>query len=275
MPHCFVIAEAGVNHNGDLATAKCLVDAAKFVGAGAVKFQTYLPDKICRDDDPEREMLTKLALPLGDFVKLSEYCRTVGINFMSTPECPETLHFLINECGVQTIKIGSGDLTNQPLLEAAGAADLPIFLSTGMATVREISRALASIQATRHVTIMHCVSLYPTCVDEANLWAIKTLQHVYPVNSIGYSDHTLGDLAPLAAVAMGVTAIEKHITLDVRMLGPDHHMSMEPTDFLEMIQKIRQLERMFGTGDKKPCEAELEIAQKVRKGADGKRGIAA
>jgi N,N'-diacetyllegionaminate synthase len=269
-----VIAECGVNHNGDIKLAKLLVNAAKNAKADAVKFQSFIPEKICRDK-ADREYLETLALPLSAFKEISDYCNEVDIEFMATPECPETLHFLMENTGMKKIKIGSGDITNSELLKSTNLyPEAFVFLSTGMATIADIEGAIYCIENyPRRLRLLHCVSCYPTFPDKANLLAIKTLSYRY--GNIGYSDHTLGDLAPIAAVAMGACVIEKHLTLGIRFPGPDHILSMEPPEFLEMVNKIRTLETMFGTGRKEPNQEELELAKRVRKGPDGKRGLAA
>lgn len=279
MSRCMIIAEAGINHNGLTALALELVDEAKEAGADAIKFQTYNPATILRDNDPDKDMLIQLALSFVSFVDISNHCRKVGIEFLSTPECPETLHFLIEHCGMARIKIGSGDLTNTKLLESAKNTGLPVLLSTGMATLPEIVMVAdrminkPSYESWNRLTVLHCVSCYPTAYERANLSVITTLKTMYP--NVGYSDHTIGAVAPIAAVALGASVIEKHFTLDTRVPGPDHFMSMPPHEFKQMVSDIRCAEMMMGDGHKMPCEEELELAKIVRKGPDGKRGIAA
>lgn len=277
MSRCLIVAEAGVCHNGDLNLAYNLVEVARIAGADVVKFQTYIPDVILRDDDPDRWILTKLALPLLDFKLLAARCRESGIEFMSTPECETTLKFLVEECGIRQIKIGSGDLTNTKLLRAARDTKLPIILSTGMSTKNEVQEALSWIGGVP-VTIMHCVSCYPCPPQDANLKAVFALRELatnYHMVDVGYSDHTIGQDACIAAVAMGASVIEKHLTLRNLMEGPDHAMSANPVVFQQMVDRIREIEIMLGHGRKEPCAAELASAPKWRKGADGKRGVQA
>lgn len=277
MSRCLIIAEGGVNHNGDLNLAYNLVEVARIAGADAVKFQTYLPDVILRDNAPDKGMLTRLALPLPYFKLIADRCRESNIEFMSTPECETTLKFLVEECGMKRIKIGSGDLTNTKLLRAARDTGLPILLSTGMATLMELQDVMFCLGSAQ-VVLMHCVSCYPCPPQDANLRAMNALREFgeqYDINMIGYSDHTIGQDACIAAVAMGACVVEKHLTLRNLMEGPDHAMSANPVVFQQMVDRIRDLEIMLGHGRKEPCAAELASAPYWRKGADGKRGIVA
>lgn len=269
-----ILAEGGVNHNGTLSLGYELVDEAKKAGADVIKFQTYIPDKILRWNDPDYQMLSDLALPLYDFKKLARRCEQVGIEFMSTPECETTLKFLVEECGVKQIKIGSGDLTNTNLLFAVRKTNLPVLMSTGMAYPDEIYNALCATSC-HGVTLMHCVSCYPCPPQDANLLAINTMRELFKdhgITQIGYSDHTLGPTACVAAVALGACVVEKHFTVATTLPGPDHAISANPTAFTAMVKQIRDLEVMLGHGRKEPCAAELEKAPLWRKAEDGKRG---
>lgn len=272
----FIIAEAGVNHGGSFTVAKELAYEALMCGANAVKFQTYIPSKICRNDDPDFELLTKVALPLDKVKELAEFCRSINIEFMSTPECPETLDFLIKECGIKRIKIGSGDLTNTPLLKAASEYSLPILLSTGMANLNEVCHAIDLLCPVPNkrwlVTVLHCVSCYPTFDKEANLSVVSLFGRMFP--KVGYSDHTGGILAAPIAVALGASVIEKHLMLKGDNLCLDVDVSIEPKDFAQMVLNIKTVEDMMGCGAKEPNKKELVLAARVRKGSDGKRGTA-
>lgn len=274
MSRCFFIAEAGVNHDGDLAQAVLLAAEAKSCGADAVKFQTYIPKNILRDGDPDKAELERLALPLEAFVDIAKHCKEIGIEFMSTPECPETLNFLVEKCGIKRIKIGSGDITNGALLEAAGKTKLHVCLSTGMSDLGDIHSALTYLERCP-VTVLHCVSLYPCPPREANLLAIKTLRNEFSglINGVGYSDHTIGSLACMMARTLGANVIEKHFTLDRGKVGADHHMSEDRWGLRQTIAQIRHVEELLGDGMKVPSPAESANTPRFRKGPDGKRGF--
>jgi N,N'-diacetyllegionaminate synthase len=263
-----IIAEAGVSHNGDLATALKLCDAAKEARADIVKFQTYVPEKALAVNSKHFPLLKSLALPLIAFQKISDHCRNINIEFMSTPDDLDSLNFLVKECGVKRIKIGSGSLTYKPLVDAAYKTGKPVILSTGMATCEEIERALPHDGGYVPITLMHCVSLYPCPFEEANLKAIHTLRKFgYPV---GYSDHTTSkESVPVMAVAAGATIIEKHFTLDRMQKGPDHHMSLSPVEFAWFVNAIREAEAIYGSGNKTPSIDEAAMIPRIRKNSDG------
>jgi N,N'-diacetyllegionaminate synthase len=276
--HVFVIAEAGVNHNGDPAMAADLVQAAADSGADSVKFQTFDPDALVAAStvtasyqkqatgiDDQREMLRGLVLPDAALRDLARQCDDLGIEFLSTPFDHGSADALA-KLGVQRFKIGSGDVTNVPLLRHVASFGKPVILSTGMATIDEIDEAVEALDAVRErLTILHCVSAYPTPMAQANLLAIRTLQARFG-GIIGYSDHTLGGTASLAAVALGATAIEKHLTLDCRLPGPDHRASLEPAPFREMVEGIRDVSASLGDGTKRPQPEEIETRQVARRG---------
>ncbi len=277
--HCLIIAEAGVNHNGDLDTAFRLCDAAKEAGADAVKFQTWVTERmitkdVCQADyqadntgriESQYEMLKGLELSYDDFARIKEYCDSIDMTFMSTADDSIDLEFLIS-IGIPFIKIGSGDIENIPLLRSAGKSSLPIVLSTGMSTVEEIDRALSVLEekGNRDVTLLHCTTNYPCPFEDVNLRAMLTLRERFG-RPIGYSDHTNGIIVPVAAVAMGACVIEKHLTLDKTMNGPDHRASTEPQEFRELVQSIRRLESAMGDGEKKPVASEESIKKVVTK----------
>lgn len=254
-----VIAEAGVNHNGSLELAFKLVDAAVFAGADYVKFQTFMTDECISKDavkapyqgkGSQYEMVKGFELSFNDFAKIKEYC-SGRIRFLSSPFDLKSLEFLSD---LEMIKVASGEITNLPLLEKIRK---PVLLSTGMSTLGEIQDAILVLRKNRvKITLLHCVSSYPCPLCEANLRAIETLKKFgFPV---GYSDHTLGIEAVLGAVALGATVIEKHLTLDKKMTGPDHKISLEPKEFKNMIEMIHNLEIALGDGVKKPQRSEIE-----------------
>src|SRR5882672_1473329 len=274
-----IIAECGVSHNGSVDEALRMCDAAKEAGADIVKFQTYLPEIAIDKNSKDYDLLSSLALSFDDFLKIAKHCEDIGIEFMSTPDDLQSLKFLVDECGIKRIKIGSGSLTYTPLLEAAIKTKLPIILSTGMATEVEIEKALSDMWGEKFnawgisrwdITLLHCVSLYPCPIELANINAIKKLKTFR--YQVGYSDHTLSVVAiPCAAVALGATVIEKHFTLNRYAEGPDHAMSLGPYQFSEMVREIRATELALGDGCKTISEQEAAMIPRVRKGADGKQ----
>ncbi len=274
-----IIAEAGVSHNGSVDEALRLCDAAKEAGADVIKFQTYLPEIAIDKNSKDYDLLSSLALSFDDFIKIAKHCEDIGIEFCSTPDDLHSLKFLVDECGVKRIKIGSGSLTYTPLINAAYLTKLPVIISTGMATIQEIINVLppSTFDASLHkiigynITLLHCVSLYPCPIELANLNCIQTLKQLGKV-SVGYSDHTLSVVAiPCAAVALGATVIEKHFTLNRYAEGPDHAMSLGPYQFSEMVREIRNTELALGDGTKNISEQEVAMIPRVRKGNDGKQ----
>jgi N-acetylneuraminate synthase len=311
---CLVIAEAGVNHNGSLELARRLVDAAVETGADAVKFQSFRSGELAtaaaesapyqKDRVPaaggQAELLRSLELAPEDFRALAGYCRERGILFLSTAFDREFLGFLVGELGMPIVKIASGEVTNGPLLLAAARTGREILLSTGMCTLGDIEQALGVLafgfagtdavpgiaafegalasRAGREavhakVTILHCVTEYPAPLSEANLRALGTLAGAFGTR-VGYSDHTAGIAASLAAVALGATVIEKHLTLDRGMSGPDHHASLEPAAFAQLVQGIRDIETAMGSGAKHPSASELANLPIVRRSMVAARDIA-
>jgi len=273
-----IIAECGINHNGSLERAIQMCDAAKKAGATIAKFQTYIPEKCIRQGE-DYALLSKLALGLGEFYELSKYCDSIGIEFCSTPDDLDSLNFLVSVCKVKRIKLGSGSLTYEPLVKAACLTGLPVILSTGMATIGEIKKAIDIWRDNKPVgdlTLMHCVSLYP-CPDElANVKAIqgfREMWHIGPhedfLKAVGYSDHTLGDDAICAAVALGANIVEKHFTLDKNDIGPDHKVSMNPIELDLLIKRVRRLEVLLGHGKKELSEQEKAMIPRVRKDSEG------
>jgi N-acetylneuraminate synthase len=274
-----VIAEAGVNHNGSLDTARRLVEAAKDAGADAVKFQTFKAEalvsrgapkaayqrRLTNADESQFDMLKRLELDAAAHADIMAHCRRVGIDFMSSPFDEDSADVLEN-LGLQRFKLGSGELTNLPLLAHVARKGKPLILSTGMATLGEVEAALDAFH--KHggtdVTLLHCVTQYPTPVEQVNLRAMLTLHAAFGV-PVGYSDHTEGTEVAIAAVALGARVIEKHFTLDRCMEGPDHKASLEPGELARMVREIHSVCLALGDGIKRPalCEvANIPIARK-------------
>jgi N-acetylneuraminate synthase len=268
-----------VNHNGDLEIAKQLVLAAKEAGADAVKFQTFQAMHLVTADAPQADyqarnsgktesqfdMLKRLELPLEAFNELSRYCHEVGIMFMSTAFDEESADFLAG-LGMSIFKIPSGELTNLPLLRHIARLGKPMIVSTGMGTIEQIKEAVETIQVAGNsdITVLHCVTDYPTPPEQVNLRAMHVIQAALGL-PIGYSDHSMGIEASVIAVAAGAKVIEKHFTLDCNQPGPDHKASLEPKDLGELVKGIRKVEVFLGAGKKQPTETELAIAKIVRR----------
>lgn len=276
---CFIIAEAGVNHNGDLNLAKKLIDIAADVGVDAVKFQTFKAEKLVLQDTDKAEyqmkntgseesqyqMLKKLELTESNFEELKDYAKKKNIIFLSTPFDDESADFLDN-IGVPLFKIGSGELTNLPLLQRIAKKNKPVILSTGMATLGEIEEALYTLinEGLRDIILLHCITSYPAKAEEANLNIIKTLRSCFKL-PVGLSDHTLGINVSLAARVLGACVIEKHFTLDKKLPGPDHRASLNPEELRALVVSIREIESALGDGIKKPTKEEEIIKKSVRK----------
>lgn len=283
----FVIAEAGVNHNGDLEVAIRLVDVAVEAGADAVKFQTFRADKVVTSSAPKAayqaettgagesqlDMIKRLELSPEAFRKLHDHCRDVGIIFLSTPFDDESADFL-DELGVVAFKIPSGEITNGPFLSRIAVKGKPLIVSTGMACLAEVEAAVRVIEdaGNRNFALLHCVSCYPAPAAEANLRAMQTLTQAFGV-PVGFSDHTLGIEVSLAAVALGARIIEKHFTLDRDLPGPDHRASLVPAELRAMVRGIRAVESALGDGRKRPSAAELAVADVARRSLVAARDI--
>ena len=272
---CFIIAEGGVNHNGKLSLAKKLVEAAIDAGADAIKFQTFNTEKLVSNalSRSQFDMLKKLELPGESFLELVDYAKGQKIAFFSTPFDEESVATL-DRAGVPVFKISSGDLNNLPLLRVIAKRGRPIILSTGMSTMAEISEAVDAIA--RHcqkLVLTHCTSLYPPKFDEINLKAMNTIGAAFCA-PVGYSDHTLGYEVSLAAVVLGACVIEKHLTLDKKMKGPDHKASLEPSEFAGMVKSIRNIEQSLGTKEKGPVPREKGMRAYARKSITAIKKIA-
>lgn len=276
-----IIAEAGVNHNGNISIAKKLIDKAKEAGADIVKFQTFNSSKLVTKSAPKAayqkkttgakesqlDMLKKLELSAKDHNVLISYCKKKKIKFLSTPFDLDSID-LLNKLGMDTFKIPSGELNNLPYLRKIGKLNKKIIMSTGMSDLKEVEENLnvliKSGTQKENIVLLHCHSEYPTPMKDVNLRAMITMKKTFEV-PVGYSDHTEGIEVPIAAVAMGATVIEKHFTLSRKMKGPDHKASLEPGELKAMIKAIRNIEQALGDGIKKPTEKELQnkkVAQK-------------
>jgi len=268
---CFVIAEIGINHNGKIDLAKQLIDVAKKSGVDAVKFQTFKTENLVTSEN-QLKLLKKVELGHEDFKELKRYCNKKKIIFLSTPHTEDAIDFL--EPLVPAYKIGSGDLTNLPFLEKVAKKKKPIILSTGMANLKEIKEAVKTIKkaGNNKIILLHCTTSYPCPLEDVNLRAMLTLKKEFNL-PVGYSDHTLGILVPIMAVAMGAKVIEKHFTLDKNLPGPDHKASLEPKEFKEMVKAIRNTERALGSEVKKPTRGEEKMKKFARKSIIAKTNI--
>lgn len=288
-PHTYVIAEAGVNHDGSLAVAMELVAAAHGAGADAVKFQTFKAEELTTssagraeyqkhnmgEDGSQQSMLRGLQLSAQDHVALRQRCEQLGIDFLSSPFDEPSVD-LLAEMGLKRFKVPSGELTNLPLLEKVAAAADSVILSTGAAWLGEVETAVRTLQAAgaSDLTLLHCVSEYPAPMDEVNLRAMVTLREAFGV-PVGYSDHTLGNEACLAAVALGAEVIEKHLTLDRTRPGPDHAASADPAQFAKLVTALRNVEAALGDGRKRPMPSEIANRDLVRKSVVTRRAVKA
>lgn len=286
-----VIAEAGVNHNGDMAIAKKLIEVAASAGADIVKFQSFKAEKLAiknakkadyqitttGETESQFDMLRKLELSVAHHELLIQECQRNEIGFLSTAFDSESFDMLI-KMGVKKVKIPSGELTNLPFLKYVTRLGLPVILSTGMATLGEIESAIEVIEKAGTsrdlITVLHCTSEYPTPMNDVNLRAMVSMMHAFGVR-VGYSDHTRGIEIPIAAVALGANIIEKHFTLDRNLPGPDHKASLEPHELKAMIDAIRNVELALGDGIKRPSPSELKNKPIARKSLVAIRPICA
>jgi len=278
-PTTYFIAEAGVNHDGDMDQAERLVDAAVDAGADAVKFQTFVADRLATRDAPKApyqeettgeqsqyEMLRELELTRADHERLQSYCREHDIEFLSTPFDAESAT-LLDDLDVPRVKLGSGELDNHPLLEHVAGFGRPMVVSTGMGTVAEVRDALDAIRSVDEdlaVTFLHCTTAYPASLDEVNLRAMRTMAEELPT-PVGYSDHTTRVEVPAFAVAAGATVVEKHFTLDRTLPGPDHRASLEPDELATAVSLVRDAETVLGSAEKAPTRTERENRAVIRK----------
>lgn len=289
MNSVFIIAEAGVNHNGSLDIAYKLIDEAKNAGADAVKFQIFKAEDLTTKDnkmaeyqitntsklETQLEMLKRLELSFDDFLKLKRYCDKINIEFLSSPFDIESARFLY-KIGLKKFKIASGEITNIILLREIGSYKKDVIMSTGMCYIAEVENALNILiengTEKQNICILHCNTEYPTRFEDVNLLAMTTLENTFKVD-VGYSDHTEGMEVSIAAVALGAKVIEKHFTLDRSLKGPDHMASMEPEEFKKMVNSIRNIEKSLGDGIKRPGENERKNIDLVRKSIVASREI--
>jgi N,N'-diacetyllegionaminate synthase len=291
MTKTFIIAEAGVNHNGSIDLAKKLIDVAVDAGADAVKFQTFKADKLVSRnaqkaeyqkqttaaDESQYDMIKKLELDENSHRELIYYCNQKHIMFLSTPFDHDSIE-LLNSFGMKVFKIPSGEITNLPYLRHVGSLGKEVILSTGMADLGEIEDALDVLMQAgtpkEQITVLHATTEYPCPIDNVNLRAMQTIRAAFEVK-VGYSDHTQGIEVPIAAVAMGACVVEKHFTLDRTMEGPDHKASLEPEELKAMVQAIRHVEQALGDGTKKPSRSEAKNIAIARKSILAARHIKA
>lgn len=288
MNKVYIIAEAGVNHNGDKHLALRLCEAAKEAGVDAVKFQTWKTEKIVSRNAAlaeyqkknitdqgvsQYDMLKQLELSYDEFVEIRDYCNQIGIQFLSTPDTEEDMDFLL-DLGIPFLKIGSGEVTNIPFLRAIGRKRQKVILSTGMSTLSDVEMAYNTLleSGASEVALLHCTTNYPCSYDEVNLQAMQTLKSAFKCQ-VGYSDHTMGIEVPIAAAAMGAEIIEKHFTLDKNMEGPDHKASLDPVELKQMVASIRNIEKAMGDGIKRPNASEQKNAEVVLKRIIAKKPI--
>ena len=287
MSNIFIIAEAGVNHNGDVSIAKELIDAAKSAGANAVKFQTFKAEhlvskvaqkadyqkQVSETDESQLEMLKKLELSYDDFKDLKKYCEEKGILFLSTAFDFDSIDFL-ESLEMPIYKVPSGEITNLPYLMKIASTGKPVIMSTGMSDLDEVGLALEVLRdnGVGTMTLLHCNTQYPTPFEDANLKAMLTLKERFGL-AVGYSDHTLGIEAPIAAIALGATVIEKHFTLNKSLVGPDHKASLDPQELKAMVTSIRNIEVALGNGIKQPSVSESMNKEVARKSIVARRNI--
>ncbi len=284
----YIIAEAGVNHNGSFDLACKLADAAKKAGADCIKFQTFKSDNLVSKyaqkadyqknttgDGTQADMLKKLELSFDEFSALKDYCDRIGISFLSTPFDPESIDFL-NSIDMPFWKIPSGEVTDYPYLVTLAKTGKPVVMSTGMCSVEEIREAVDVLRSngTRDIKLLHCNTEYPTPYEDVNLLAMQSMSELFGLE-VGYSDHTNGIEVPIAAAALGAVIIEKHFTLDRNMTGPDHKASLEPCELTTMVESIRHIEKSLGTGVKVPSPSETKNIGIARKSIVAKRKIQA
>lgn len=284
---CFIIAEAGINHNGDLALAKKMVDAALACGVDAVKFQTFTAADFIQDEtivyeyqsqgkkvkESMLKMFQRCEFTEAKWREIAAHCQKRGILFFSTPQDESNLELLL-KIGVPAIKVGSDDMVNLPLLSAYSKKNLPMIISTGMAYLSEVEEAVATIlENNRELVILHCVSSYPTPPNELNLRKMETLRKNFPQCVVGFSDHSLGTTAAIAAAALGAKVFEKHFTLDRNLPGPDHWFSSDPQELKELVAGIRASEEALGDPEIKPTVREVAMRKESHRSVVAARDI--
>lgn len=287
MKSIYIIAEAGVNHNGNLNLALQLCDRAKESAVDAIKFQTFKTEKVITKFAEmaqyqkknivkmmsQYEMAKGLELTYKQFEKIKKHCDNIGISFLSTPDEEESLNFLLS-LGLTSIKVGSPEVTNIPFLRIISSKNVDVILSTGMSTLGDVEMAYFTLLegGAKSVALLHCTTNYPCPMDEVNLKAMLTLKDAFKTK-VGYSDHTIGNEVAIAAVAMGAEIIEKHFTLDKNMAGPDHQASSTPVELSQLVHSIRNIEIALGNGIKKPFKSELNTLEFVKRSIVASRTI--
>lgn len=270
---CFIIAEAGINHNGDIDIAKKMIDAAKDIGVDAIKFQTFKAEEFISDKDETYtyksqgkeitesmyEMFKRYEFTKEEWIEIAEYCKQKDIIFFSTPQNPSDLDFLMSIVDLPVIKVGADDLTNVELMSYYASKGKPMIISAGMAYISEIEDAVEAIRKEENndLVILHCVSSYPAQAEEVNLRKMNTIKQAFEV-VIGFSDHTIGTTASIGAVALGAKVIEKHFTLDKNMPGPDHWFSSDVDEIKKLVKDIRYIEKALGSSQVRPTEKEMQ-----------------
>ncbi len=276
----FIIAEIGVNHNGDLDIAKEMIYQAKLCGCDAVKFQTFVAEDFVSDKnatytyksqgkeitESQIEMFKRYEFTKEEWIEIFDYCDEVGIIGFTTPQNKSDLDFIMSITDLKLIKVGSDDLTNIPLLEYYGSKNIPMIISTGMSYQKEIAHAILTIKhaGCKNLTVLHCVSSYPTLEKDVNMNKMLSIKNEFDIN-IGFSDHTIDHFSSVMAVSMGAKVIEKHFTLDRDMSGPDHWFSSDPKEMKILVDNIRKAETILGSGELKPTEDELKMRKICRR----------
>lgn len=270
----FIIAEAGINHNGELKQAKKLIKEAKKVGADAIKFQIFKAEEFCSKKSEYYSLFKSLEFKKEEWIEIAEAAKKEKIIFTASVFGKESAD-LLDELTSPLYKIASGDITNIPLLSYIARKNKPVIISTGASFIGEIEEAINVISSNGNnkIALLHCISTYPAKYEEMNLTAIQTLKNVFRL-PVGLSDHTAGIIIPIVAVAMGANIIEKHFTLDKNLPGPDHKLSLSPIEFKEMVKQIRMIEMARGDGMKKPAENEMKIRNAIRRSIAAKVKIA-
>ena len=258
-----IIAEIGENHIGNWDRAREMILAVAGAGADIVKFQSYRGDDVAADD-PEKEWFTQVQLSDDLHFELKELAEQNGIEFLSAPFSLGRAQFLVEELGLEKIKVASSEMLNFGLLDYLNGRVKTVFLSTGLANIDEVKEAVTHLDQVNEVCILQCTTQYPCSPDQANLAVISVLRNAFPQHSIGFSDHTIGILAPVVAVARGASVVEKHFTLDKSLPGTDHVLSVTPKELSQMVERIREVELLLGDSEKKPTDGEVEIREFVR-----------
>jgi len=285
---CFIVAEVGINHNGDVNSAKKMIDVAKECGVDAVKFQTFIAEEFVSNPDEtytyksQGKLVTESMLKMfkryefseGEWKEIFNYCKNMNIICFSTPQNPSDLDFLLKIVDLLIIKVGSDDLTNLELLKYYASKNKPMIISAGMAFISEIEDAIEIIRekGNNDLVVLHCISSYPTEAEEVNLRRMLTIRQAFDV-AVGFSDHTIGNIAATAAIALGAKVIEKHFTLDKNLPGPDHWFSSDPKELSQLVQAIRYTEKSLGNYVIKPTPKEIEMRKIARRSIVAARDI--